>query len=239
MRIGTWNLERLRRGARCSGAYDEALASLRADLVIVTEPGPGFRERHPLSSVSPEERPGRGGKEAWVAIVGTSLQAVDLDIAYHLLAVACRTVLDETSVVVYGSVLPWLSARTHAPDVYGDMPRPFIEIFATVLGEQVEDMRELRLRYPDEALVWAGDFNNTLMGRALQREASAMLQRAVEDLGLKVTNAAAPHRQAGIRALDLICIQESWTCTAVETGFPLLGDRALSDHCSYVSLVTT
>jgi hypothetical protein len=131
-----------------------------------------------------------------VAIVGTSLQAVDLDIDYRHLAVACRTVLDETSVVVYGSVLPWLSARTHAPDVYGDLPRPFIEIFATVLGEQVEDMRELRLRYPDEALVWAGDFNHTLMGRALQREASAMLQRAVEDLGLKVTNAAAPHRTA-------------------------------------------
>lgn len=211
---------------------------MRADLVIVTEPGPGFRERHPTSHLSPVERPGVAGKEAWVAILGSSLETVSLDINYCHLAAASRTVLDETSVVVYGSVLPWLSARTHAPDVYGELKRSFIEIFETALSEQVADMRELRLRYPDDALVWAGDFNHTLMGRALSRNASAMLKSAVEGLGLKATNAAAPHRKAGMNALDLICVERAWKCTAVDTGYPLLAERPLSDHCSYVAQVS-
>ena len=210
---------------------------MRADLVIVTEPGPGFRERYPMSHLSPEERPGRAGKEAWVAILGRSLETIDLDIDYRHLAVASRTVLDETSVVVYASVLPWLSARTHAPDVYGELHRPFIEIFETALSEQMADMRELRNRYPDDSLVWAGDFNHTLMGRPLHSDASAMLKRAIGSLGLKATNSGAPHRKAGMNALDLICVEKTWTCTTVETGYPQIGERPLSDHRSYVAEV--
>ncbi len=238
MRIGTWNLERLRRGVRYSDAYDTALAAMEVDLLIVTEPGPGFRERHPGAHLSPEERPNSVGEEAWVAILGSSLETVSLDINYRHLAVASRTVSDGTNVVVYGSILPWLSARTQAPDVYGSSGRPFIEVFETALREQAEDMTELRRRYPDDALVWAGDFNHPLMGHPLSREASTQLKSAIDSLGLKATNADAAHPKAGMNALDLICVEQGWTCTGVETDFPMFGGCALSDHCSYVSEVS-
>ena len=212
---------------------------MRTDLVVVTEPGPGFRGRHPMSHMSPEERPGSDGEEAWVAILGSSLETVDLDISYRHLAVASRAVVGETRVLLYGSVLPWLSAGTHAPDVYGESKRPFIEIFETALDEQVADMKELRRQYPDDALVWAGDFNHTLTGPTLSGRASEMLERAVERLGMKATNAAAPHRRAGMNALDFICVERAWKCVAVESGYPLFGGRPLSDHRSYVSQLST
>ena len=153
MRIGNWNLERCCRGARWNVAYAEVLDAMRSDVTVVTEPGPGFRDRYGSALLSPEDRPNAKGSEAWVAL-GHSLEAVTLEIDYRHLAVAGRTLSDGTGVLIYGSVLPWLSARTHAPDVYGPSERPFIDVFETALNGQVADMRELRSHYPSDSLVW-------------------------------------------------------------------------------------
>lgn len=211
---------------------------MRADLIIVTEPGPGFRERHQLAHLSPEQRASRTGREAWVGICGPALKSVSLDIDYRHLAVASRAVLDETKVVIYGSVLPWVSARMHAPDVYGESKQSFIEIFESAMSEQVADMLELRSRYPDHSLVWAGDFNHTLTGRPLSRRASELLRNAIDELDLAAVNASSPHRMEGMSSLDLICVDKAWTCETVDSGYPLLGGRPLSDHRWYVAQVS-
>ena len=139
---------------------------------------------------------------------------------------------------MYGSVLPWNSAQHHAPDVYGYEKRPFMEIFAKALNEQVGDMEELRRRYPQEALIWAGDFNHTLVGRALSRGASELLRDAISKLGLRAVNADSSHRAEGMKSLDLICVESSWTCANVATKYPDVEGRPLSDHRWYVAEVS-
>jgi len=234
MRIATSNLERLRRGRSRARTYDTELHNLGADVIVVTEPGPGFRDRHPQAIMSPENR---ASGEAWVAIVGPLLEPVALNIPYQRLAVASRFDLDGAGVMIYGSVLPWLSAGTHAPDVFGQQSRKFGEIFETALDEQLADMIALRSMYPEDYLLWAGDFNHTLVGPALSAEASIMLKNAIASLGLKAVNAESPHRAPGWHALDLICVEEAWMCSSVESYYPLLDDRPLSDHRWYVAEV--
>jgi hypothetical protein len=234
MRIATCNLERLGRGRSQTHVYDAELEALNADLIIVTEPGQGFRDRNPLSRVSSQDR---ARDEAWVAMVGPTLAPVVLDIPYRRLALASRSKIDDTSIVIYGSILPWLSARAQAPDVYGEQPRSFVEIFETALEEQVVDMLALRSAYPDDCLIWAGDFNHTLVGHALSNAASTMLKGAIARLGLKAVNAHAPHRSPGWHAIDLICVEQAWTCSSVESPYPLLKGRALSDHRWYIAEV--
>ena len=235
MRIGTWNIERMGRGQKFAEQYKAKLESLKADVVVVTEPGPGFHDLFPEAVMSPENRPSRKPPEAWVAIIGENLEAITPEIPYSRLAVAARTVIDGQSVIVYGSVLPWNSAQHHAPDVYGDEKRPFMEIFEKALNEQVGDIEELRRRYPQEALIWAGDFNHTLEGRALSRGASELLRDAISKLGLEAVNADSPHRAEGMNSLDLICVDSSWTCLEVEDEYPDVEGRPLSDHRWYVA----
>jgi endonuclease/exonuclease/phosphatase family metal-dependent hydrolase len=96
-------------------------------------------------------------------------------------------------------------------------------------------MSALRSMYPDDAFVWAGDLNQTLEGRSLSKQASSMLRDAIENLGLKPVNAGSPHRIAGMNALDFICVESSWTCPLVESRYPLLDEKPLSDHRWYVA----
>ena len=238
MRIGTWNIERMGRGKKFAEQYKAKLESLKADVVVVTEPGPGFHDLFPEAVMSPENRPSRKPPEAWVAIIGENLEAITPEIPYSRLAVAARTVIDGQSVIVYGSVLPWNSAQHHAPDVYGDEKRPFMEIFEKALKEQVGDMEELRRRYPQEVLIWAGDFNHTLEGRALSRRASELLRDAISKLGLEAVNADSPHRAEGMKSLDLICVESSWTCSGIDFDYPEPDGRPLSDHCWYFAEVS-
>lgn len=235
MRIGTWNIERMGRGQKLADSYGTELKRLKADVVVVTEPGPGFHALFPEAVMSPENRPSRKPPEAWVAIVGKNLEAVMSDMPYTRLAVAARTEIDGQRVIVYGSVLPWNSAQHHAPDVYGNEKRPFMEIFERALNEQVGDMEELRRRYPQDALIWAGDLNHTLEGRALSRGASELLRNAISGLGLTAVNADSAHRAAGMNSLDFICVDSSWTCLTVETDYPNVEGGPLSDHRWYVA----
>jgi hypothetical protein len=215
-----------------SASIHVALEALRADLTVVTEPGPGFTRQHRLSHASPMER---DDDESWVALTGPELLSVELDIPYKRLAVASRARVEDTGVLIYGSVLPWNAALSQAPDVYGKNHRKYSEIFETALEEQVADMLALRSAHPEDHLIWAGDFNQTLVGRPFSKVARALLKHAIEELGLKAVNADAPHREAGMNAIDLICIEETGTCSSVESPYPMFYERALSDHRWYVA----
>jgi len=234
MRFATWNMERLNRGSRAAADYDGHLMELKAEVIVVTEPGPGFRERHPRALVAPESRLGSKKPESWVAILADSLEAVSLDIPYKHLAVAGTTTIQGQSILVYGSILPWLSARSQAYDVYGSTYRPFIDVFTSALGQQVSDLRRLRAQYPDHHLIWAGDFNHTLAPPFVNNQASAMIKDALRGLGLRAFNATAPHREPGWHTIDFLCGPQHFVDQIAETACPELKGKALSDHRSYV-----
>jgi hypothetical protein len=137
-------------------------------------------------------------------------------------------------VLVYGSILPWLSARPQASDVYGSTYRPFIDVFTSALAQQVADMRRLQASYPNHVLIWAGDFNHTLEPPFISIEASRMIESALQGLGLCAFNATSPHREHGWHALDLICAPESLLCKSSESFCPEFKGSPLSDHRSYV-----
>ena len=233
MRIATWNMERLKKGNRAASAYDEHLRELRADVTVVTEPGSGFGERHPTALVAPELRLGSKKPEAWVAILGSSLDAASLEIPYKHLAVAGTTTIEGQRILIYGSVLPWLSARRHAYDVYGSTDRPFIDVFTTAIGQQVGDMRRLQALYPDHLPIWAGDFNHTIVPPFVSIQASAMIESALKGLGLRAYNATAPHREPEWHTIDLLCGPEHWVCGDTESSYPEYKGTALSDHRAY------
>jgi hypothetical protein len=234
MRIATWNIERCRRGKRFTAAYDDEIENLCAGVVVVTEPGPGFAARHPEAILSPQRRSGPNGTESWVAIVGDAIQRVDTTYEYRDLAVACRCELSDASLVVFGSVLPWLAAGSQAPDVYGPEPRTFIDIFREALSAQVGQLRQLASRYPDDLLIWAGDFNHPLQPPFISAQASDLLRGAIAGLGLQAMNLMAPHREPGLCALDLICAPSETNCQEVESYCPTFDGHPLSDHRAYV-----
>jgi hypothetical protein len=233
MRIATWNMGRLKRGNRAASAYDGHLRELRADVTVVTEPGPGFGERHPTALVAPVLRMGSKKPEAWVAILGSSLEAVSLEIPYKHLAVAGTTTIEGQRILIYGSVLPSLNARRLAYDVYGSTDHPFIDVFTTAIGQQVGDMRRLQALYPDHLPIWAGDFNHTIVPPFVSIQASAMIESALKGLGLRAYNATAPHREPEWHTIDLLCGPEHLVCGDPESSYPETKGTALSDRRAY------
>jgi hypothetical protein len=235
MRVATWNLDRIARGLRLAESYDRAITDLRADVAVVTEPGVGFGDRHPDAVLAPEIRPNRGGPEAWVAIVGSSLDRVEVELPYERLAAAARLEVDGRSIVIYGSILPWLRARNDAPDVFGQDERSFQTIFTTALAAQVRDIEELRSRYPGDVVFWAGAFNHTLVGLSQSRAASHALAAEIDRCGLRPLNADAPHKRPGYFATDLICSSKDVVCSSVDDLVPGIDGRSLSHHRAYVA----
>lgn len=131
MRIATWNLERGGRSRAARRAQEETLRALGADVVVLTEP-PATYTRRPGIVTSPAFRPGIGGPESWVAVLGAAVEAVPVDVPYERLAVAARITVGGRSVIVYGAVLPWLSVRSHAPELVRE-GEEFSDVFERVL----------------------------------------------------------------------------------------------------------
>lgn len=142
-------------------AQERTLREVAADVAILTEP-PSSYQRGRAVVTSPPERAGRNGPEAWVAIVGECVEPVDLVVPFARMAVAARAVLGTQAAIIYGSVLPWLSIRSHAPELVIEGEASF-DAFERVLAKQARDIEELRQIY-GQRVVWAGDFNETVEG---------------------------------------------------------------------------
>ena len=232
VRIATWNLERAD-SARIRQAQETVLRELTADILVLTEPGPSYRPGPRVVTSPPERsRPKKG--DAWVAIVGDSVEPVGVEIPYERLAVAARARIDGRSVVVYGSVLPWAFAANNAPELVRARESAF-DTFLRVLREQVADIAELRRRWPADLVVWAGDFNQTLSGpshggSAVKREA---LRRALDELGLVAFNADAPNARPGMHTIDLICGPRETVIVRQARVDPVRDGLRLSDHAAY------
>lgn len=182
---------------------------------------------------SPAQREGPRGYEAWVAVVGSAVEPVDLDVPYERLSVVARTTIAGRTVIVYGAVLPWLSVKHHAPYV-ARTGESALEVFERVLAEHAADVAELRRRY-DAPVIWAGDFNQSLVGRNSAGSAvrRAALAKSLANLGLTAWNEAAAHARRGMCAIDLICGPKEYKPIRQGRIHPILRGIAMSDHAGY------
>lgn len=141
MRIATWNLERGGKTRAAQRAQAEALREVERDVLVLTEPGASFRAGTG-SVTSPRLRDGARSdeNECWVAIVGESVTPVPLEIPFARMAVAAFARTAEVRVVVYGSVLPWGSFATQAPELARE-GETSLGAFVRVLEEQVPTSR--------------------------------------------------------------------------------------------------
>jgi hypothetical protein len=236
MRIATWNIARLKMGTKQAAAYYEALDSFHADLLVVTEPGPGFFENHVDCVISPGQRLGAAGPESWVALLGNSIQAHRIELPYNRLAAAGWAEIEGRNVALYGSVLPWNHfALRQAPDVYGTETRTFEEIFDQAIDEQVNDVLALQSEFGPENVIWAGDFNHPLTGslHGYRRHARDAISASLDRLGMKAFNADAPNAHEVANAIDLICGPVTCVAEVVQCLYPRPNGKPMSDHRGY------
>jgi endonuclease/exonuclease/phosphatase family metal-dependent hydrolase len=232
VRVATWNLQRAR-GAKAR-LQEEVLADVKADVIVLTEPaspsllGVG-------AARSPVERVGPSGKEAWIAIVGRDVERIEPTYPFERLAVAATVRDDGIPIVLYGSVLPWLAAPHHAPEV----ARPgetSLAMFQRLLNEQVDDIRRLQVRFPEAPVLWIGDFNQTLDGpnRGGSEARRTLLAHALESLEMRAWNRTCRHAQPAMCAVDLICGPLTRP-PAGKVGYisPIHLRRRVSDHAGY------
>ena len=229
MRIATWNLERGRTKAAVA-AQHVVLREVGANVAVLTEP-PRTYVSEPGCVVSPALRDGPGGLESWIAIVGPAVEPCELEIPYEHLAVAAR-VPGDPSVIIYGTVLPWLAVCRHAPYLV----RPgegYADVFARILDAQRRDLA--RLGSQADILVWAGDFNQSLDGpvRGASQKGREAVQACLDELGLTAWNATAPHAREGLCAIDLICGPAEHIPRAQGRIPPEHDDVRMSDHAGY------
>jgi len=237
MRILTWNLERgVHHGRRVVDQQQAILAGYNADLIVLTEVPAQLSTRQMSAVLSPVRREGNRGMEAWVSITAVNCRPVDPLVPFERMAVAARAVVNGEAIVVYGSVLPWLSAGHHAPYLHTSETETAAELFARILREQVDDMANLRARWPDHTLIWAGDFNQTLSGPNYggSNARRHLLQAALDELDLVAWNQDAAHAKPSMHAVDLICGPANRTRRKVTKFGPSLGAHTLSDHAGYV-----
>jgi hypothetical protein len=234
VRVATWNLER---GGRRKGDADDqrrVLDEVKADVTIVTEPPPGEPTPGEVVVASPPERPSKGAPESWVEIRGRGLRPVLPAAPYTRMAVAAETDAFGEPLLVYGSVLPWRAAPAQAPDV-AKPAESFIEMFKRVLDEQADEIQRLRADRPG-LFIWAGDFNQTLVGSNAggSNEARDLLDAKLDELKLTAWNASARHAIEKLCAIDLICGPRDRPIKSVSWIDPAPDGRPLSDHAGYV-----
>lgn len=226
MRVATWNLEK---GHRRKSAAIEQLGVLERcalDIAVLTEPAEATLD-HCESAVTSA---GRDSVPPWVAIVGDDLIARGEP---RMLSAAAETDVDGRRVLIYGSVLPWTSAPSHIPEVAAG--RSSEQFFLDELASQVSEIRDL-CRDPDLTVIWAGDFNQSLVGPLYG--GSARRRRALVEhldvLGFEAWNRLAPHAVPGLFAIDLICGPSDIAVVRTDTIPNTIDDRVATDHAGYV-----
>lgn len=232
MRILTWNLDH---GSSNVTAQQQLISSLDADVAILTEVPRSMSTRTDTRVTSPADRIGKHGREAWVSINASRLEATGPPIPFERMAVAARTEVHGDSVIVYGSVLPWPGATTQASYLL----RPgetSAALFSRILREQTDDVRQLREDHPGHTVIWAGDFNVPVCGsyQGFGRACGELLIRELASLDLTAWNQHLEHLNQRNRTIDLICGPSDRPALRVERFEPRFAGMTLSDHAGYV-----
>jgi hypothetical protein len=217
--------------------------AIRADVWVLTEtwrdlkPGPGYA-LIAQSADAPDRESATG--ECWVAI-WSRLPAEALPLSADPERTAAARVSSQAgaSLVIVGTVLPWLADRRYAP-LRGSAA------FCEVLGRQAAEWRDLQRDQPDSGLCVLGDFNQDLApshyyGSARGRTA---LECALVGAQLVCLTAGAGDPLSdvsGHASIDHVCISDrllrDGLPSVVAWPSPPLERRRLTDHFgAYVDL---
>ena len=228
MKIATWNLEH--GGTRAARRLQEKeLNEVDAHVAVLTEPAPSY-VNGPGVVVSP---PRPSGGLPWIAIRGRTVEPIDVPLAYERLGLVAKVGMGTSTFIVYGTVLPWASVKSHAPTV-GRTDESSLAVFHRVLNEQVDDIQGLRRQFALPVL-WIGDFNCSLVGstRAGSRERRLLLLAALAKLDLMVWNIDSGHAIEGLSTIDLICGPKQWRLRMCGRIPPVHNGIKMSDHAGY------
>lgn len=211
MQIATWNLARARPGGRRAAALLRHMEAITADVWVLTEtwrdftPGAGY-ELAATSEVAPD-RPASAG-ERWVAIWTRLPGAAHQPLRTRdneRTAAARLSVPGRRPLVVYGTVLPWLSDARRPVGARGSAG------FCAALGLQTADWREIQASEGSPALCVAGDFNQDLAQRHYygSKQGRTVLRKSITDSGLRCLTAGAPDpvlARGGLASIDHVCV---------------------------------
>ena len=234
MRIGTWNLERHGDSDRIR-LQRTLIDSKCADVFVLTEVHRAFDcggwtvERSIKSTHSDH------AGDSWVAVVSQGLDLSESTLSPRNSSVAGQYVVGGELLIVYGSVLPWLRAPDQAPDLA--LPNePYVDMFARIVREQVEDLRTMKQAHSKAIIVWAGDFNQTLSGSNSggSNISRKLLKDTLADLGLVAWNEHLAHAIPGLKTIDLICGPTSRPVKVIERFDSVFDGHKLSDHAGYL-----
>lgn len=231
MRIGTWNLEN-HQDAKRLGLQRATILDAHCDIFVLTEVslafdvGPGGSR----STVLLER-----DDTSWVAAVGDSVMPMDDPCFTTVSSVVVQAEAGDEGLIVVGSVLPWKTAASQAPELRrGD--ETYIQMFERTLNSHGDVVHHLQLAHRDAIVIWAGDFNQSLSGSnaGASNTARALLSAKLEELGLVAWNEHAAHANPRIKAIDLICGPASRSVLSVERIDPFRDGIQMSDHAGYI-----
>jgi len=234
VKIANWNLDRpVKPSKRRREAFAHWMSEVDADVWVLTETcddiAPG--ENYHAHSTRGADREG-DSHERWVTI-WSRYPLETLETSDPVRTVAARVRHPDEPFVVFGTVLPWLGSS------WRDVPAEQGESFRAALALQLDDWKQLRSRFPREALFVLGDFNQDLAhshyyGSRLNKE---YLKRALVEAGLTALTAAyddpVRQRSADCACIDHICLSEGARWQPVHTicwPFGPKPEKWLTDH---------
>lgn len=208
VRIATWNLE-----GKWTLRHHHLIESLGADVLLLTEvPDRVGVEGMRVHFTRGEMQRGR----RWAAIAARTpiLPLPDPHGASALADVDCLRVAS--------SVLPWRRCGGSLPWLGPDQ--------ASRTAAAVADIEAAK------PAIRGGDWNHELAGRIHSGSAAgrARILTALDNLGLDVATARAPHRLPGATSIDHIAVPAFWSVNSVDRVSAVVGAVELSDHGAYV-----
>jgi len=228
VRIGTWNLQQGVPPSSRSASQRGFLEAQQTDLWLLTEVHARVHVHgadtvlSPPRTVKPSQR--------WSGI-STCHPIEALPSPHEGLALA-RVHLDERSLLVGCSVMPWRGARTSWP---GDATASFDERFSLALAIHLDAVQHARRS--GEGVVWGGDFNQSLDGTETvgSRKSRSLLLDGFESLGLGAATARLEHLNPKIFSIDHIAVPTPWSVLQSQALRPVdAAGKRLSDHAAYV-----
>ena len=235
LRIATWNVERPKRSETTRRSrLLKAVQALQADIWILTEthdslsPGAGFT----AVTTQQTDRIHEPG-ECWVAIWSRFPMELAASTSDPCRAISARiTPQIGRSLIVYGTVLPWLGSTWQGVPAAGGAA------FAAALNAQCTDWLALQRQNPDCDFILAGDFNQDLStthyyGSKQNRRA---LENAIAAANLRCLTAATldpvPKHAPNNASIDHICVSTGLNPVGCSISWPETEkpQKNLSDH---------
>jgi hypothetical protein len=230
-----WNLERGGATAAVGEAQLRLIDRLAPDIAVITEVPVTLSIPAPGRVLSPVEEAGPRAGESWTGILGANVEPAGTHLPFERMAAAATAESDGEKYLLFASVLPWMAAA-HQARYLARHGESAADLFPRVLRDQVDEMTQLRALYPAHTLIWAGDFNQPLVGPngGFSKANRQHLSDALDELSLAAWNQDLAHARPGYFSIDLICGPTERKAPRTARIEPVEDGVTLSDHAGYL-----